>query len=134
MQYAKLIKGLVLLGFIFFITGFLLYRTGKFDNYFQNNKSHLHINADDSTANTNKNTTLNNTRRDASMPPASKSDLIDNKKTGLHEGENSADSLKLKKKVMMSGSKSGILITPEQLNLNKLHFFDTIKIKKNRNQ
>ncbi|HTE10552.1 MAG TPA: hypothetical protein VK645_06270 [Chitinophagaceae bacterium] len=132
MQYTKLIKGLVLLGFIFSITGFLLYRMGKFDNYFQNKKSYLHINADDSAANTNKNTTLNNTLQDSSLPSLSKSVLIDNNKTEVPGGGNGADSLKLKERIMMSGSKSGILIRPEQLNVNKLHFFDTIKIKKNR--
>ncbi len=129
MKHSKFIKAITLLSFVFFITLFLLYRTGKFDAFLSNEESPLQT-FNDNISHSSKIDTLI-PKKDSSqrlMFPSSKSIVLSDKRIGLRDSlykKNQSTPFKRKKsELMMSSSKSGTIIKPIPFKKDK----DSIRI------
>ena len=115
MKKNKFIKAITLSAFIFFIAVYLLFKMGKFDAGTTRNKPAAATNAIDSTK----------TTGDSLGTTAAEATLLETGKPAT-----GADTFKLTR--MMSGSKSGPVMTPDQLKSLKVLHIDSLTIKKGR--
>jgi hypothetical protein len=109
MKHATVIKPFTLLIFIFLITTFLFYRTGKFDVYLTAEKSSLQTSHNGGTIKPYK---IDSTQK--LRFSSSKVLILTDKKSLLFDTskfKKKPDSLALKKRYLMSSSKSGAIFT-----------------------
>jgi hypothetical protein len=133
MKYPKFIKPLTLTGFIFLITIFLFYRTGKFDVYLTAEKTSLQTSHNGGTIKPDK---IDSTQK--LRFSSSKVLILTDKKPLLFDTtkiKKKPDSLELKKLYLMSGSKSGAIFTTPLLsnNIDSLFKLYKPKYKKKKN-
>ncbi|HLG40441.1 MAG TPA: hypothetical protein VI461_12265 [Chitinophagaceae bacterium] len=136
MKKSRLLQGLTLLSFLFFITVFVLYRAGKFDSYLSHARSQLQTSPNGGNISV-KTDTLPGLLKDSSdRPMLSSSKLVipaDQKLSFMDsvKQKRRLDSLtKKNKRIMMSGSKSGQIFIPSfKLNSDSLKSDNLKKIK-----
>jgi hypothetical protein len=119
MKKSKLIQAFTLFSFIFFIIAFLLYRTGKFDRYFSNEKYQYQTSPNGGNVNSVKTDSLSSLkdyRTKRTRLSSSKTVILTDDRLLLSDSIRKitlADSVKRKNEViMMSSSKSGPVFKP----------------------
>ena len=125
-------KGLTLFGFVFLLTSFLLYRTGKFDSIINNSLSPLQtspngaaINAANADTLKPKNDTLEKLRLSSSKSIV----LIEKKSTYFDSIKNKykRDNNRVKEKELLPGSKSAYIFRPRHSIVDSLRKDSLIK-------
>ena len=117
MKSGSFFKGLTLLGFIFLLTLFLFYRTGKFDAIINNSLSPLPTSPNGAAMNVAKADTLkpkNDTLEKLRLSSSKSIVLIEKKSTYADSIKNKykRDNKKVKEKELLPGSKSAYIFRP----------------------